>query len=259
MRKFIFAVAVVALAVALSFTVADQAFAQSANAANKVHSSGSTLAVVGPTAPATILSTSLKTSTNADLLISVALECAVSFTDFDQLSTNVSATAFASSFSGFGGSGVGSDFSAASDTDALMVQVEVWVTVDGVPVPVATGDNGRITFCRVDRTSSAFQNVFLTVSNSINSTATFTTASTGVSLSETAAENIFQAGKSANAFNWHAKNVGQGTHTVAVKAQLLQAASGFTTTDSFAFTNAPLVSGVVGKRTLVVEPVLPGK
>ncbi len=192
-----------------------QAFAQSANAANKVHVSASTMDVFGPTAPLTVLSTSMKTSANADLILSVTAECAIAIDNNDT-------SLFSAEF-----------------TDFALAVVRVWVAVDGVAVPVDLGDDGKITFCRREGSDSTFH---------------FASGFT---------EDHFEATREANSFNWFAKNVGAGTHSIEVNAEVLQAATSspapFT---SFGFTlgnPTPVVQGVVGRRTLVVEPVSPGK
>jgi hypothetical protein len=52
----------------------------------------------------------------------------------------------------------------------------------------------------------------------------------------------------ANAFNWIALDVGRGTHKVEVKAEL-------TMFGDYLVFDTDAVWGIVGKRTLVVEPV----
>lgn len=231
--------------VVLCLVLVPAAFAQ--NGANKVHTSGSVLQFFAPTVPATILSTQVKTSTNADLLLSVSAECAVSIADSETTVRNNTAT----SFSGFGGS----SSSTVSTSDFGLAQVRVWVTVDGAPVPVAneTFDVGRVVFCR--REKSDFNTSFTSLSHS--SSASFSS----VSLSEQHSTAEFEATRTANAFNWRAQNVGNGVHTVEVRAQILHAtaSSSFSSFNSFASNPAPVVQGVVGRRSLVVEAVLPSK
>src|SRR5919198_115277 len=55
---------------------------------------------------------------------------------------------------------------------------------------------------------------------------------------------LFQKTRSANAFNWGALNVGNGIHTLVVKAQLDASVTGVGT----------FAQAAVGKRTLVVQP-----
>lgn len=269
MKKFIFAVGVMALAVALSFTASDQAFAQGAN---KVRAAGSTLEVFGPTAgPVTVLSTALKTSTNADLILQLTAECGMVFSDLDKLETDTdtnTTTGFACNAFvpvGFFGrrcvgffepvTGSSQSPGMSADSDMMMAQVEMWVEIDGVPVPVASTDNGRVLFCKLDESSTALQNA-LNVSTQLTTT-----------------ESQFKATRTSNSFNWLAKNVGQGTHTVEVKALVQQASSGSFSKDTDSLTNflgsttggsstvpnAPSAQGVIGKRTLIIEPVSPQK
>ncbi len=194
-----------------------RALAQATNAANKVHVSASTMDVFGPTGPVTVLSTSMKTSANADLILSVTAECAIAIDDNDTPGA----------------------FSSGQFTDFALAVVRVSVAVDGVAVPVAVGDDGKITFCRREYSDSTFRPGGFT-------------------------EDHFEATRAANSFNWFAKNVGAGTHSIEVKAEVLQAATSspapFTSFGGFTIGNpTPVVQGVVGRRTLVVEPVSPGK
>src|SRR2546427_200152 len=55
---------------------------------------------------------------------------------------------------------------------------------------------------------------------------------------------LFQKTRSTHAFNWGALNVGNGIHTLVVKAQLDASVTGVGT----------FAQAAVGKRTLVVEP-----
>lgn len=216
-KKFLVLFAVLTVVMLTAFS--GQALAQ--NGANKVHVEGSTVTLFGPLAPATILSTPIKTSTNADLILSLSSECAIAVSDFDVVTNG------------------------GSDTDSATAVVQVWVEVDGSAVPVnasaPTPDNGRIVLCRLDRSSTTFQSF----------------SSFGGS---TLVDNLFQATRTSNGFNWVARNVGGGTHTVDVKAQILHAASGsFTSFGGFSISNPPLIQGVVGRRMLIVEAILPQK
>ncbi len=212
-KPFFVLVAVAALlAVA---TLGDRAVAQSANAANKVHVSASTIDVVGPTGPTTILSTSMKTSTNADLILSVTAECAITIDDPNTTTFQI------------------------AGSDSALAHVKIWVEIDAVAVPVAVGDDGKVVFCRRENTDSMFN--------------------LGTSNFGTHADR-FDAMRNANSFNWVKKNVGNGTHSIAVKAEVLHATSSSTSFSQFGEVNPPVVvEGRVGRRTLVVEPVSPGK
>ena len=259
-------VAVALLTLATGFT--GQAFAQ----ANKVRAAGSTLEVFGATrGPVTVLSTPVKTSTNADLILQVTAECGTAFSDVNQLFTDTDthiSTGFACNSFGFGFGGFGScngfgepvvsatqTPGTATDNDFLMATVEMWVEIDGVAVPVASGDNGRVLFCKLERSTSMIQSA-LNLSTELRTT-----------------ESQFHATRTSNSFNWLAKNVGQGTHTVNVKALIKEFSFGSSTHDTNSVTNflgtttggtatvpnAPGVQGVIGKRTLIVEPVSPQK
>lgn len=283
MRKPItFKLVTIAVALSAAMALSGQAFAQVG--ANKVRAAGSTLQVVGPTAGATtVLSTTVKTSTNADLILQLTAECGTAFLDTDQLVTdtdtntnftgsNVAHQECSSFSSGFFGGFRCNGFrtvivptpgpvitteiaGTSRDEDFIMAQVQMWVEVDGKPVPVASGDDGRVLFCKTERSSSTIQEAL----------------NLGTELRTV--ETQFMASKSANSFNWLAPNVGNGTHTVEVKARVRQASTGSFSKNTDSIThfqtgttggtqttpNAPIVSGVIGKRTLIVEPVSPQK
>jgi len=216
-KRFFVLVAVAAL-LAIT-TLGDRAAAQSANAANKVHVSASTMDVFVPGAPITILATSMKTSTNADLILSVTSECAIALSDVD-----VDTTGFGSSI---------------RETDFGLAVVRIWVEIDGAFVPVAAGDpDGKVTFCRRDNTQTTF-----------------------VGTSSFGGESEFDATRYANSFNWVKKNVGNGTHTIDVKAEAIYATAStqFNSFAGFIVGIPPAVSGVVGRRTLIAEAVSQGK
>jgi len=66
-----------------------------------------------------------------------------------------------------------------------------------------------------------------------------------VTIMDTAGDDTmtqFQATKNADAFNWLRQNVGAGTHTIVVKADLASSATSGT------------AEAIVGNRTLVVDP-----
>lgn len=177
------------------------------NGANKYSVSGSGVAYLGPqvtgdpvTDSAEVLGTSIKTSTPTDLIIMVTLECSI----WTTVAT------------------VGNDVSEATAT------VKIWITVDGIVVPVSNDDAdddeaGKVVFC--DRTHRQ------TVTDLDDEDARFET---------------YQRTRAANAFNWIAVDFGGGSvpHDVVVHAEL----SGTSTA------NASAQAGI-GHRTLVVEPV----
>lgn len=113
-------------------------------------------------------------------------------------------------------------------------QVRVWVEIDGEPVPVASddeADTGEVVFC--DRTyrmeTVRFEN-------------------------ENATIRQFLRTRTANAFNWIAMDGfgdGDNVHEIVVKARLVVQES----TSDNPFDEVGLAKALVGKRTLVVEPV----
>jgi hypothetical protein len=144
----------------------------------------------------TILSSELRASSPTDLIFHVNLECA--------LWTTVET--------------VGNDETRAE------AKVEVWVEVDGEPVPVSTddaGEDGRVVFCNREHrvVTENFEN-------------------------ENATIERFLRTRTANSFNWVDLNIGSGTHEIEVKAQLTREAS-----------DGGEAKAGVGQRTLVVEPV----
>jgi hypothetical protein len=143
-----------------------------------------------------LLAGTLRTSSPTDLVFRVAAECA--------LWTNVTT--------------VGNDESEA------FASVKVWVTLDGVPVSVGSGDTnepGKVVFC--NRTYRVVTTEFD---------------------DEDATIQQFLATRSANGFSWVALNVGHGVHEVQAWAELTVNAD-----DAMASAAA-----AVGKRTMLVEP-----
>ena len=112
-----------------------------------------------------------------------------------------------------------------NDSQTAFGQVRVWVTVDGSPVKVSsddTGDSaGKVVFCNRNytRTTSMFDDEDATIATFIKT-------------------------REANAFNWLRLNLGAGTHTIVVMAEL-------TKTESSDQAHA---EAAVGKRTLIVQP-----
>jgi hypothetical protein len=115
---------------------------------------------------------------------------------------------------------VGNDVAEAS------AAIRMWVELDGVPVVVNSAepaeDAGKVTFCdRIHKqTTSDFDDEDATIEQFLKS-------------------------RSANAFNWISLDLGHGTHTVEIIGTLTQETAGDAT-----------AQGVVGKRTLVVEPMM---
>lgn len=202
--------------------------------ADKIAVSGSAVEVVTPYVDNTVLTSTLKTSSPTDLIIQVTLECAI-FTD-----TSVTVTTEK-------GTGKGNKESAESTA-----RVEVWVTVDGEVLPVSSDDTGpapsdisldddvppaagpgKVVFCH--RTQGLEADLDFESEEEINFTSELFI-------------RTYQGTRSANAFNWVDLNLGSGEHVIEVHAQILDDED--TTTGGAADQKA-----VVGKRTLVVQPV----
>jgi len=111
------------------------------------------------------------------------------------------------------------------DSEAA-AKVTVWVELDGQRVPVTSDSNADGIFNDPDDGSVVFCNRAFRISAPINII------------------ELFQNTRAANAFNWGALNVGNGIHTLEVKAQLEASVTGAGT----------FAQAAVGKRTLVVEP-----
>jgi hypothetical protein len=165
---------------------------------------GSTREQVGPFLGKTVLSTTVRTRLHTDLLISATSECAIAFLDPDLV------------------------LPGGIDVDAFLVSLKFWVEVDGVPVPVARADNGRVTFCRLERLN-LLSNPLTDREIAVIEADTNTTA---------------------NGFNWVKRNVGPGRHRVDLKVSVIQI------TDNVGEL-PPFAEGRVGKRTLIVEPFTP--
>ena len=186
-------VAITALVVALYFANKDTAGAASTTqGADRVTVAASTAVETAPGAPRTVLETVVQSSDPADLAFSLTAECVI-------------ATALET------GSG--------QDTQNAMGEVEMWIEVDNVPVPVASGDDGRVTFCE----------------NTSERTTTFTDPQANIKTVERDGD--------ATAFNWTRLNIGHGEHTIEVVARLTETA-----------TNKASADAIIGKRTLHVFP-----
>lgn len=158
----------------------------------------------------------IKTSTPTDLIIYHTQECSIL--------TNVALSS----------SGKGSN---ADQTSTSVGHEEVWVEMDGKPIPVSgypSPDNGHVTFC--DRSYSVTTNILnqiqMLCSQQVNNTCTESNFTSYINT------------KSAHGFNWITLNVGSGTHTITVKAHL-----------DVGVTGSGSAAVVIGKRTLIVDPV----
>jgi hypothetical protein len=149
--------------------------------ADKVVAAGSKMEVVGPGEEIELLSSRLRTSKPADLILSVSLECSI----LTKLIT--------------GPSGDG-----AADSAMARGQVLVWVEIDGAIVPINSGqggtENDKVTFC--DRVYER------------------TVTDTEDPLDGQDTEEDYIRTKAANAFNWLHLNTGSGIHEIVVKATL---------------------------------------
>lgn len=161
--------------------------------ADKVAASGSDVLVTDPGTAITILKETLRTSSPADLILGVTLECSIA-TDLTTV---------------------------GNDSEQAEGRVRVWVEIDGKPVPVAGEDDGRVTFCNqaYHRDTTNFDD-------------------------EDATIRTYLLTAAANGFNWLALNLGNGIHTVEVKAELTETATNENTADA-----------AIGRRTLMIEPV----
>ncbi len=200
------AVAIILLLLALLIDMTSGSAVATHQPADKIAASGSTIEVMSPGENVTLLSGTIKTSSVTDLIFQVALECTI-ITDLKT---------------------VGNDESGAE------AKVDVWVTVDGVPVPVTAiaenggPDNGRITFC--DRT---FRRTTTNFSDD------------GDDTPDTIED--FLRTKSTHGFNWIRLNLGNkpAPHRIEVKATLTHALLG---------NEMGNAQAIVGKRTLLVLP-----
>ncbi len=190
------------LAVVGASVVVGTAIAGGGTPANKVVAAGNSTVVMAPKSGATLLSATMTTSKPTDLSLLVTLECSI-LTTVENVGT-----------------------STASATG----QVRVWTEVDNQIVPIQStseppqktpppgGEGDKVVFC--ERTHKV----------------------EFMPLTQTDTLKQFQATKNADGFNWLRFNVGAGTHTIVVKADL----------------NSEAVNGtaeaVVGNRTLIVDP-----
>lgn len=180
------AVALVAVALPLSFA---QPFDEDGapKAANKTAASGESLQYLpsdfaDDDQGVTVLSTYVKSSGPADLLLQVSLECA--------LWTETAVTTIG-------------DHESLSDTSEASADVEIWIEIDGERVPVSSDDTGedagKVTFCdRVQRQQ---------IEDMDESTGNWTM-------------RTYLETKTANSFNWVTLDVGSGTHLIEVKADI---------------------------------------
>jgi hypothetical protein len=193
--------------------------------ADKAIASGSTIQEVSPAATTpgigtdanNILTTRLKTSSPSDLMLQVTLECSIL--------TDVVAE--------------GSGTPGSTSSGSAQGTIRVWVVIDDsyiVPINNVSGtpqpgnhsvgdDDDKVTFCnrhhKVDITDAE------------------------VAADGTDTQRHFIRTKAANAFNWVALNLGNGQHTIDVRADFTSGPGNTTGSTS---------SGFVGNRLVLVEP-----
>lgn len=192
--------------------------------ADKVAAAGSTIDRLDDATP--ILQETMKVSSPSDLILSVTLECAI----LTALDTE------------------GNPNPGAEDTDSTEGTVEVWVTIDGRTVPVATDDatqDGRVVFC-----NRAYERTVEDMEDDPD----------GID-----SERDFIRTRAANAFNWLAIDTGSfyddpanGNNILDIEvwASYTDTTPGLgrcdQTTADPAF--ATCSEAFVGQRTLIVEP-----
>lgn len=203
--------------------------------ADKIAVSGSAAEVVGPQTDEILLEATLKTSSPTDLMFLFSGECAL-FTD-----TSVQPQG---------------KLSKAEAT----ARVETWIEVDSTPandsddasntvVPVASNDTGAApTDISLDNDvppqAGAGRVVLCHRTQGLEAALDF--ADAGL-LEEESFIRLYQGTRNANAFNWVKLNMGSGTYEIEVHAQIV---------DEISTLNggAATAKGVVGKRTLIVQP-----
>lgn len=171
--------------------------------ADKAVASGSAMEILGT--PATegstsetvdLLSATVRSSNTIDLLLQVTLECAL-WTDITVI---------------------------GNDESEAIATVNVWIEIDGVPVPVASEgeeEPGKVVFC-----NRAFKMATMNVDD------------------EDQQIDQYLSTKAANSFNWMQVNVGSGVHEIVVKGELEAQVTG-----------VGEAQAGIGKRTLIVEPL----
>jgi len=206
----------------LAFAVLAFAQGVSNNAANKVHAVGNTMLVWGPQTDVTLLSTEVKTSDKADLLIEFSALCSISIADYNYINDYL------------------------DDYGLYNVGISVWIEVDGNPVPFdpTVGDSGQVTFYQiVARKIMGIDSYSYTFIYSGGMPFPHSHGATTGTTTEYW-EDYFKQYAQANSFKWFAYDVGHGTHTIEVKARIWRTQN-----------NVNIANAFVGPRTLVVEPL----
>lgn len=193
--------------------------AVAASGANKVYMADAELEEVAKaqnetnSVDVTLSRGSFKTSTNTDLIINATAEVGL----YTEIKTK------------------GNDDSVAS------AGVECWVELDDKPVPYpAFAGDGTL--------GNDFTGGNGTVSRANEGSVIFSNRDFGMKTSDfenlEAKIELFLRTRSANGFNWYTADVGQGEHTIALKARVTQNVDG-----------KGEAKALVGPRTLIVEPV----
>jgi hypothetical protein len=206
-RSRVFAAGLVAVALSGGY-LAQGTFAAGIPA-NKVAASGSTVEEVGANTERVILSETVKINNPTDLILSATAECA--------LTTEVSNGADGNSETAFG-------------------QIEMWVTIDHVVVPISTPDTrgGRVVFCNRAQSQQW--------TNSANST--------DGDQNDKITQHLDT--RTANGFNWMALNVGETYPGTEDNVHLVELHARWTTSNP---TASSMATATVGNRTLILEPV----
>ena len=212
------AVAAVPVAVAVTSATATH------TPADKVVASGDSLTVVNEGENQTILTATIKSSKPSDLMMHVSAECAVETTHMRDGKTS---------------------------TNEAQGTARLWLEIDGKIVPIMSSsappqdpaqqpggtEEDKVTFChREEGFSKTDNNVLCTAENPLPPLT-----------NQCETEEWFQNTKTANAFNWVRLNVGSGTHTIRLKADVVEE-SGASTGD------ASTAQAYIGNRSLIVEP-----
>ena len=216
-----------AMAAALLFSLATAYDARAGHEpAMKGAAAGSDLDEIDQQQPDLILSETMRVSSPEDLIIQVTSECSILTSLLTQGSGTAGSTSTANTFG----------------------QVELYVTIDGKRVPVATDDlddedEGKVVFC-----NRAYQRTITDTEDDPDGTDT---------------ERDFIRTRTANAFNWVALDTGFDYDDPANGKNILSVELWAEYTATNAPNTCPTASGTeatcseafVGSRTMVIEPL----
>lgn len=211
-------VSLVALGAAMTLIVALLLVGPDAEAthqpADKPFAAASKTMRVGPTPRVELLSATVRNSKTTDLVLQVSMECAL-VTDTILL---------------------GSKTPGAGDSTRAAGLVRAWIEVDGQIVPIVSSsapsqngstpagdDSDKVTFC-----NRVFER---TVQDSEDPQDGYD------------ASRDYIATKSSNSFNWVRLNMGSGTHTIKLVAEIVTEATGASAADAY-----------IGNRSLIGIP-----